>query len=105
MSQALGSEQDRKRFLREGRLAAAVNHPNVVYIHGSEEIAGAPVITMELVHGGTLKDLLKREGPLPAAKAVEAALQIIAGLEAGQTAGVLHRDIKPANCFVDADGT
>jgi uncharacterized RDD family membrane protein YckC len=105
MGHALVSEQDRKRFLREGRLAASVNHPNVVYIHGSEEIAGAPVIAMELIQGGTLKERLKHEGPLPPAQAVEAALQIIAGLEAAQNVGVLHRDIKPANCYVDADGT
>jgi serine/threonine protein kinase len=44
MRHTLASDQDRKRFLREGRLAASVNHPNVVYIHGSEEIAGAPAI-------------------------------------------------------------
>ena len=104
MSHALASEQDRKRFLREGRLAASVNHPNVVYIHGSEEIDGAPVITMELVQGGTLKDRLKRDGPLSVADAVEIALQVIAGLEAAHSAGVLHRDIKPANCFVTPDG-
>jgi tRNA A-37 threonylcarbamoyl transferase component Bud32/uncharacterized RDD family membrane protein YckC len=104
MRHTLASDQDRKRFLREGRLAASVNHPNVVYIHGSEEIAGAPAIAMELVHGGTLKDRLKREGPLPIPDAVEAALQVIDGLEAAHGAGVLHRDIKPANCFVSADG-
>jgi eukaryotic-like serine/threonine-protein kinase len=104
MNQALASEQDRKRFLREGRLAASVNHPNVVYIYGSEEIGGAPVIAMELVQSGTLKDQLKREGSLTPAQAVEAALQIIAGLEAAGKAGVLHRDIKPANCFVDVNG-
>jgi tRNA A-37 threonylcarbamoyl transferase component Bud32/uncharacterized RDD family membrane protein YckC len=104
MRHTLASEQDRKRFLREGRLAASVNHPNVVYIHGSEEIARAPAIAMELVHGGTLKDRLKREGPLPIPDAVEAALQVIDGLEAAHAAGVLHRDIKPANCFVAADG-
>src|SRR5215470_11963778 len=49
MNQALASEQDRKRFLREGRLAASISHPNVVYIYGSEEISGSPVIAMELV--------------------------------------------------------
>ncbi|HUF63842.1 MAG TPA: protein kinase [Verrucomicrobiales bacterium] len=105
MSHALSSEQDRKRFLREGRLAASVNHPNVVYIHGSEEIDGVPVITMELVHGGTINDRLKQKGPLPVADAVETALQLIDGLEAANNAGVLHRDIKPANCFVTAGGT
>src|SRR5262249_6035402 len=45
-------ERDRARFLREGRLAASVNHPNSVYIFGTEEIRGMPVITMELVSGG-----------------------------------------------------
>lgn len=104
MNQKLTSEDDRRRFLREGRLAASVNHPNVVYVYGSEEIEGAPVIAMELVQGGTLKDQLKRDGPLPVTQAVEAILQVIAGLEAAQATGVLHRDIKPANCFVDPDG-
>jgi serine/threonine protein kinase len=46
---------DRARFLREGQLAASLNHPRSVYIFGSEEIDGTPVITMELVPGGTLK--------------------------------------------------
>lgn len=105
MSHALASEADRKRFLREGRLAASVNHPNVVYIYGSEEINGMPVIAMELVSAGTLKDLLKAKGPLPIAEAVEAVLQMVSGLEAAQSAGVLHRDIKPANCFIDSDNT
>ena len=105
MNQALASETDRKRFLREGRLAASVSHPNVVYIYGSEEISGSPVIAMELVSSGTLNDRIVREGPLPSTKAVDAALQLIAGLEAAQGTGVLHRDIKPANCFVGADGT
>ncbi|MDB6031796.1 MAG: pknH 2, partial [Verrucomicrobiales bacterium] len=103
MNHALASDQDRKRFLREGRLAASVSHPNVVYIYGSEEIGSVPVIAMELVSDGTLKDLLKRKGPLPVSEAVEAILQMVAGLEAAQNVGVLHRDIKPANCFVAAD--
>jgi hypothetical protein len=90
--------------LREGRLAASVSHPNAVYIYGSEEIHGTPVIAMELVAGGTLKDTLKRNGPMPITEAVEAALHVIDGLEAAHTAGVLHRDIKPANCFVTGDG-
>lgn len=105
MSHALAGEQDRKRFLREGRLAASVNHPNVVYVHGSEEIDGMPAIAMELVHGGTLHDRLKRHGALPITEAVGAVLHMIDGLEAAHAAGVLHRDIKPANCFVTPEGT
>lgn len=104
MNHPLAAEADRKRFLREGRLAAAVNHPNVVPIYSGEEVNGIPTIAMELVRGGTLADRLRARGPLPIQEAIEASLQIIAGLEAAHAAGVLHRDIKPANCFVSADG-
>lgn len=102
---ALDSPDVRQRFLREGRLAASINHPNSVYVFGSEEIDGMPVISMELVPGGTLAERIRREGPLPPRQAVEAILQVIAGLEAAQTIGILHRDVKPSNCFVDSDGT
>ena len=105
MSHALAGDDDRKRFLREGRLAASVNHPNVVYVHGSEEIDGMPVIAMELARGGTLHDRLKRQGPLSIADSVAVVLQMIDGLEAAHHAGVLHRDIKPANCFMTPEGT
>ncbi|QIF05454.1 protein kinase [Roseimicrobium sp. ORNL1] len=99
------SAEMRQRFLREGRLAASVSHPNTVYIFGTEEVEGAPVIVMELAGGGTLKDELKRRGPLPVREAVDAVLQVIDGLEAAHTAGVLHRDVKPANCFLTPEGT
>ena len=105
LSHALDSPEARKRFLREGQIAASINHPNSVYVFGTEEIAGTPVIAMELVGGGTLRDRVVASGPLPATEAVDAVLQIIAGLEAAQQAGVLHRDIKPSNCFMNPDGT
>jgi eukaryotic-like serine/threonine-protein kinase len=101
----LQDADERARFLREGQLAASVSHPHTVYIFGSEEIAGVPVISMELLPGGTLKDRVAAEGPLPPAVAVSAVLDIIGGLDAAQAAGILHRDIKPSNCFVDSDGS
>ena len=101
----LQDADERARFLREGQLAASISHPHTVYIFGSEEIAGAPVISMELLPGGTLKDRVTAEGPLPPAVAVSAVLDIIGGLDAAQAAGILHRDIKPSNCFVDSDGS
>ncbi|QDV27997.1 protein kinase domain-containing protein [Aureliella helgolandensis] len=94
----------RARFLREGRLAASINHPNSVYVYGTEEINGRPVISMELVRGRTLGDCVKSDGPLSSKRAVDAVLQIIDGLDAANEAGVLHRDVKPNNCFVDEDG-
>ena len=103
LGQQLDSPDMRQRFLREGRLAAGVNHHSL-YVFGSEEIEGVPVITMEIAGSGTLKDRLKNRGPLPIPEAVDAILDVIAGLEAALNAGVLHRDIKPSNCFVSPEG-
>jgi hypothetical protein len=105
LSQRLDSPDARRRFLNEGRVAASINHPNSVYVFGTEEIAGVPVIAMELMPGGTLEDRVRSQGPMPVADAVDAALQIIDGLAAAHAAGVLHRDIKPSNCFLDVDGS
>jgi hypothetical protein len=105
LSHSLDSPTARQRFLREGRLAASVNHPHSVYVFGTEEIDGAPVITMELVRGGTLQERVRRKGPLPATEAADAILQVIDGLEAAHSVGVLHRDVKPSNCFVDTEGS
>jgi len=105
LDQSLDSPEMRRRFLREGRLAARVNHPSSLYVFGSEEIDGTPAITMEIAPGGTLQDALDRRGPLPVAEAVDAVLGMIDGLEAALERGVLHRDIKPSNCFVSPDGT
>jgi uncharacterized RDD family membrane protein YckC len=104
LGQAIGSEELRARFIREGRLAAAIRHPHVVGVFAAEEIEGVPVIAMELLSQGSLADQVTRDGPLPPAKAVDAVLQIIDGLEAAQASGILHRDVKPANCFVNAEG-
>lgn len=105
LGQHLDSPEMRQRFLREGRLAAGVRHPNSLYVFGAEEIDGHPVITMEIAGGGSLKDRLKKRGPFPVAEAVDITLDIIAGLEAAYAGGVLHRDVKPSNCFVSPDGS
>ena len=105
LAQQLDTPDMRQRFLREGRLAARVNHPNSLYIFGSEEIDGFPIITMEIAGSGTLKDRLKNTGPLPVAEAVDAILDVISGVETAFAGGVLHRDIKPSNCFVCPNGS
>lgn len=105
LGQQLDSPEMRRRFLREGRLAAGVNHPNSLYVFGSEEIEDLPVITMEIAGSGTLKDKLKQQGPLPVPEAVDAILDVVSGLESACAHGVLHRDIKPSNCFVCPDGS
>ena len=98
-----GDEYDRERFEREGRLAASIDHEHCVFVFAAAEIDGVPAIAMELMQG-TLADRLATDGPLPPTAAVDAALQLVAGLQAASAAGILHRDIKPSNCFVDADG-
>ncbi len=93
----------RARFEREGRLAASLSHPACVYVFGAEEVEGRPVISMELMRGGTLDDRLA-EGAVPPAVSVDYALQLVDGLEAAYARGILHRDVKPSNCFLDAGG-
>ena len=104
LNQRLASDEDRLRFLREGELAASVTSPHTVYVFGSEEIHGAPVIAMELLAGGTLRDRVQRRGPLGPREAVDALLDVAAGLRDARAKGILHRDIKPANCFITRAG-
>ncbi|MGH7753491.1 MAG: protein kinase domain-containing protein, partial [Gemmatimonadales bacterium] len=93
-----------ERFQLEGRLAASISHPRCVYVYAAEEIDGLPVISMELMPGGTLGGRLA-EGPLKAGQAVDYILDVLDGLEAAQRAGIIHRDIKPTNCFLDGAGS
>jgi uncharacterized RDD family membrane protein YckC len=85
-------------------LAASLSHSRTVYVISADVIEGRPTIAMEYVMGGTLQDRLDREGTLPPNQAVEAALDIIEGLEAAHEMGIVHRDVKPSNCFVEGDG-
>ena len=105
LSRPVDHQEARQRFLREGRLAASINHPNSVFVFGTHQIDQLSLISMELVDGGTLEQQVRRNGPMKSRDAVDAALQIIDGLQAAYTLGVLHRDIKPANCFQGMDGT
>src|ERR1700722_10915274 len=104
LKHSLTGTQHLRRFLREGRLAASITHPNCVYVYGTEVIDGFPAIAMEIASGGCLKDRVDQSGPLPPAQAVAAILQRIAGLKAAQAVGILHRDVKPSNLFVDTAG-
>ena len=105
LARPLDNIEARKRFMREGRLAGAVCHRNSVAVYGTEEIENVPVISMELIRGGTLRRQVRENGPYDVADAVDIISQILLGLEAAHARGVLHRDIKPANCFIEPDGT
>jgi len=101
---AAGGPGDVERFLQEARLAAQLEHPNVVQVYDVGEERGRHFIVMQLVDGGSVKALLEREGRLPAERALELALQAARGLEAAHSCGVLHRDIKPSNLLLDRSG-
>lgn len=98
------SEELIQRFKREGQIAASISHPRSTFIYEAGEHDGQLYIAMELMGGGTLKDVVREQGPLPVDQAVDFVLDIIDGLQAAHRVGVIHRDLKPSNCFVDEDG-
>ena len=91
----------RHRFLRESRAAAAVDDPHIIPVYEAGEADGVLFIAMRHVSGGSVRDLLQREGPLPAARVAAIISPVASALDAAHAAGLVHRDIKPANMLVD----
>ena len=101
---AFSRDPDRqRRFEREARAAASLNHPNIVAVHDAGVHEGLPFIVTELLEGDTLNRRMNGR-PVPAREAVDYAMQIARGLAAGHERGIVHRDIKPDNVFVTKDG-
>ena len=110
----------RARFLREARLAASINHPNICTIYEVGEVtegfpvlagsrsetvpAGTPFIAMELVVGETLHDRLMRAGRLPVKELLAIGVQIAEGMQEAHARRIVHRDLKPQNVVIDAAG-
>jgi len=92
-----------KRFEREARAIAALNHPNIVTIHSVEHHGAVPFITMELIGGATLRELIASEG-MPLGRLFDIAIPIADALAAAHGRGVIHRDLKPANIMVTSEG-
>jgi predicted Ser/Thr protein kinase len=89
------------RFRREARLAASLNHRNIVTVYDFDQSDDESLfIAMEYLDGGKLSDVIRRDGPLSIGRAARLGLQIAEGLEAAHRAGVIHRDIKPDNIMV-----
>jgi Tol biopolymer transport system component len=95
--------QSLERFQREARAVAALSHPNIVTIHSVEEADGVHFITMELVDGRTLADVIQ-PGGLPPARLLDLAIPLADAVGAAHQRGLTHRDLKPANVMVGPDG-
>ncbi len=93
-----------QRFLREARSAARLRHPNIVQAHDVGFVDGYYFFAMEFVDGQTLSEIVGREGPLEANRALDAMKQVASALAAAHKEGIVHRDIKPANIMIDKDG-
>ena len=94
-------EAFRRRFIRESRAAAAVDHPNIVPIFDAGEANGMLFIAMRYVGGQDVHSLLNRMGPLPSARATGIVAQVASALDAAHASGLVHRDVKPANMLLD----
>lgn len=92
-------------FRREARMAAALNHPNVVQIYSCGQERGQPYIVMELVSGRTMDGIMEHTGPMLDALAIGIGVDVAKGLSAGFDIGLIHGDIKPKNIIVDVKGT
>ncbi|WP_156028403.1 protein kinase domain-containing protein [Candidatus Solirubrobacter pratensis] len=90
----------RARFVRESKVAASIDHPNVIPIYYAGEENGIAYIAMRYVGGDDIRSLVRREGKLPAERAARLVAQIGAALDAAHAAGLVHRDIKPANVLL-----
>jgi eukaryotic-like serine/threonine-protein kinase len=98
-----GDEDFRRRFIRESRSAAAIDHPNVLPVYEAGEADGVLFLATRLVEGADLRELLAREGPLTTARTLDLVAQIAAALDAAHARGLVHRDVKPANVLVAPD--
>ena len=103
-SRYAGDEHFLTRFQREARAVARLKHPGLVAVYDQGLDGRHPFLVMELVEGGTLRELLRERGPMPP-HAVAAVLRpVLGGLAAAHRAGLVHRDIKPENVLISDDG-
>ena len=94
-------EAFRQRFIRESRLAAAVDDPHITPVFEAGEANGVLFIAMRYVRGGDVRSLIDQLGPLPAARVAEIISQVASALDAAHARGLVHRDVKPANMLLE----
>ncbi|HTX32993.1 MAG TPA: protein kinase [Solirubrobacteraceae bacterium] len=94
-----------ERFRREARAVAQLSHPHIVGVIDAGEDEGRPYIVFEYVDGETLKERIRRLGPLPIPEAVAYAIEIARALGAAHARHIVHRDVKPQNVLIDEEGS
>ena len=103
-----GNTKFRERFLRESRIAASIDHPNIVPVYDADEVDGVLFIAMRYVEGTDLRGLIFHRGTLDPARTATIADQLCDALDTAHARGLVHRDVKPGNVLViprrDADG-
>ncbi len=92
------------RFGREVRMAASIDHPNIVPVYGAGEEAGRLYLVMRYVDGTDLQALVRKAGRIEPARAAGIVAQVAAGLDAAHASGLVHRDVKPANVLLTTSG-
>lgn len=93
-----------ERFRRETDAAASLEHTNIMPVHEYGERGNLAYLVMPYISGGTLRDEMERECPMPLAKVVNYLDQLAAALDCAHAHGVIHRDIKPANILITHEG-
>jgi serine/threonine protein kinase len=93
-----------ERFRRETDAAASLEHPNILPVYEYGERDGFAYLVVPYISGGTLRDLMESEGPVPLARALNYVEQMAAALDFAHERGVIHRDVKPANILITPEG-
>ena len=99
-----GDQQFLTRFHREARAIARLKDPGLVAIYDQGDDPAHPFLVMELVDGGTLRELLRERGPMPPHAMAAVLRPVLSGLGVAHRAGLVHRDVKPENVLISDDG-
>jgi serine/threonine protein kinase len=95
------SEGFRERFTREARIAAVLQHPNIVTVYDAGEVDGILYLAMQYIEGQDLAAVLRKDGRLRPYRAIDVIRQVASALDAAHAQGLVHRDVKPANVLIE----
>ena len=103
--QASGNGERQKRLIQEAKTVGRLQHPNIIPVYEAGERNGRPYLVFEFVDGGSLRDLIRNEGPLAVPRAVDIMRQILDGIACAHQLGIVHRDMSPSNIMISKKDT